>query len=140
MVLILNFPLHLFSVHEQSIHAETTIYQNAQPGECPSRYLTGLPPPTLHVAVKIVTHIPILLNLKHPLRGPLPEATPTESDRIRLDSVGFGWIRLDSVGFGRIRSESIGFDRNRSDSIGIDLIRSDLVGFSWSSRSWEGTV
>ena len=33
--------------------------------------------------------------------GPLPEATPTESDRrIWLDSVGFGWIWLNSVGFG----------------------------------------
>ena len=43
-----------------------------------------------------------------PKVGPLPEATPTESDRrIWSDLVGFGRIPSDSVGFGQIQSDSV---------------------------------
>ena len=48
--------------------------------------------------------------------GPLPEATPTESDRrIMSDYVGFGRIWSDWVGFGLIWSDLVGFGRIRSD-------------------------
>ena len=79
-------------------------------------------------------------------KGPLPEATPTESDRqIWSDLVGFGRIRsgfgLDSVwirsGFGRIRSDLVGFGRIRSDVDGIGWIWSDLVGLG---RIWSDLV
>ena len=66
------------------------------------------------------------------IQGPLPEAPPTESDRIRpSDYVGFGRIWWDLVGFSRIRLDSVGFGRIgriRSDSVGFCRIRSDSVG------------
>ena len=50
--------------------------------------------------------------------GPLPEATPTESDRrIMSDYVGFGRIWSDYVGFGRIRSDFVRFGRILSDFV-----------------------
>ena len=64
--------------------------------------------------------------------GPLPEATPTESDRrIMSDLVGFGRIRSDSAGFGRIFmlvnsvtwSNSVGFGRTQSDLVGFGQIQ-----------------
>ena len=66
------------------------------------------------------------------IRGPLPEATPTESDRrIMSDLVGFGRIRSDLVVFGRIWPDLVGFGRIWSDSVGLvgfSRIQSDLVG------------
>ena len=63
--------------------------------------------------------------------GPLPEATPTESDRrILPDSAGFGPIWSDSAGFGRIWSDLV-------EAVGFGRIWSDSVGFGRSSF-WEG--
>ena len=85
-------------------------------------------------------------------KGPLPEATPTESDRrILSDSVGFGQILIIGK-FGRIRSDLVclvGFGQTSSDLVGIGRIlilgklgwvwsvESDLVGFG---RIWSGLV
>ena len=63
--------------------------------------------------------------------GPLPEATPTESDRrilpgfcrIQSDSVRFGLIQSDSVGFGQIWSDLVGFGR---------ILISGKFGRNWS--------
>ena len=88
--------------------------------------------------------------------GPLPEATPTESDRrILPDLVGFGQNWSDLVGIGRYWSDLVlifvKFGRNRSELVRIGRIWSDSVGFGRSGRIrsdlvvfgrssfWEGT-
>ena len=96
------------------------------------------------------------------ISGPLPEATPTESDRriwsnlvgfgrIQSDLVGFGRIQSDLVGFGRIRSELAGlgwisisgkFGRNWSESVGIgrNLSELDEIGRNWSESVGFGQI
>ena len=97
-----------------------------------------------------------LARLYNTIQGPLPEATPTESDRrIVPDLVGFDRLWSDLVGFGRIWSYLVGFGRiwldfdfwSDSDSVGFCRIGSDLVGFGqiWSDlvefgRIWTDLV
>ena len=52
--------------------------------------------------------------------SPIPEATPTESDRP---------IPPDSVGLGRIRSDLVGYGQTRSDSVGLGWVWLDFVRF-----------
>ena len=91
------------------------------------------------------------LCLSH--RGPLPEATLTESNRrIPPDLVGFGWILifgkfgiwldcriwLNSVEFGWTLSDFVKFCWNQSDSVGIGPTLSDLVRIRWNRSDLVG--
>ena len=72
-------------------------------------------------------------------KGPLPEATPTESDRrivpgLWSDLVGFRRISSDFVGFRRILSDLVGFGRILLDLVGFGRILSDSVRFGQIGR------
>ena len=73
-------------------------------------------------AVSKLQHLPVRCKTQNIDRhlnssaGPIPEATPAESDRrILPDLVRIGRIWSELIGIGRIRSELIGFGRIWSD-------------------------